>query len=106
MKYNAQLKLNNVNHFARMCRGKIQRQVKAFQHKKKTKQSGKPSLIKSIERYVQSDTVSADNEYLTVSNDSTPKLMLKCVDVRLKLHAVDTGATINVIDRNTCEKIP
>ncbi|XP_028414345.1 uncharacterized protein K02A2.6-like [Dendronephthya gigantea] len=97
-------KCQKLNHFARVCRGKMQRQTKAFQHEMKPKQKYKRPLNPLNE--VQSETDSSDNEYLyTVSNDKTHKVNVKVCGRSLKA-TVDTGAMINVIDRGTYEKIP
>ena len=76
------------------------------QSRKKQHQGGKhhKQPINSIDK-TGSDTESSDDEYVyTIKDQKTPKVTVKVYQHSFKA-TVDTGATINVIDKNTYENM-
>ena len=106
VKVNAQRKASSAakcgryNHYAKVCRGQSKSKSK------ETTSGGKyhKQPINPIDK-TGSDTESSDDEYVyTIKDQKTPKVTVKVYQHSFKA-TVDTGATINVIDKNTYENM-
>ena len=87
------------NHFAKVCRG--QSKSKSKEIKQGGKHPKKP--INPLDK--TSDTDSSDEDYVyAVNNQKTPKVKVKVCQHSFKA-TVDTGSTVNVIDKNTYENM-
>jgi hypothetical protein len=93
-------KCGKCNHFAKVCRG--QSKFKQNETKSGGKHPKKP--INPIDR-AENDTDSSDEDYIyAIKDQETPKVIVKVCQHSFKA-TVDTGATINVIDKTTYDNM-
>ena len=89
------------NHFAKVCRSK--QQQSPSDKSKKREQNNQKRLVNPLN--TQTDSDSSSNDYLyAVNNNKTPNVRVKVCKHSFDA-TLDTGATINVIDHKTYEKM-
>jgi hypothetical protein len=93
-------KCGKCNHFAKVCRG----QSKFKQNETKSGGKHPKKTINPIDR-AENDTDSSDEEYIyAIKDQKLPKVIVKVCQHSFKA-TVDTGATINVIDKTTYDNM-
>ena len=97
--------------FARVCRSKNKTKGQASNENVSKQESNKKNLVKPLQHHDDTDNESSAEEYTYTIRQKTPEQNKGCPYVKVKIAGqlvsmmVDTGASINVLDQNTFEKL-
>ena len=94
------------NHFAAVCRGRPEKAEKPSRPLSGNTKRNKQKHIRPIQHETVNDSSSDSDDYLysMQAEKSSPKVNVKMLGHKLQM-TIDTGATINVIDRKTFQKL-
>ena len=94
------------NHFATVCRGRPAKAEKPNHPLSGNTKHNKKEHIRPILHETDNDSSSDSDDYLYAmqADKSSPKVDVKMLGHKLKM-TIDTGATMNVIDRKTFQKL-
>ena len=99
------------DHFASVCRSKSKAKGQTSNQTAVKPPSGKRNLMNPLHLHKHHDTDSSDDEYMYTIKDTSLNKHTGCPYAKVKIGGqsislmVDTGASINVLDRNTFEKL-
>ena len=99
------------DHFARVCRSKNETKGQASNETVTKQESNKRNLVKPLQHHDDTDNESSAEEHTYTIRQKTPEQNKGCPYVKVKIAGqlvsmmVDTGASINVLDQNTFEKL-
>ena len=104
-------KCNKTDHFASVCRSQNSTKGQTFHRMRGNSTMNKRNQVKPVQHHNDKDNESSSDEYMYAIQHKTMEQKKGCRYIKTKVGGqyvtmmVDTGASINVLDRNTFEKL-